>query len=396
MMHVKNMETPKEKGFLLNYEGFLYPLIVIQCVWIGAGAMAWDPAIAGHFASFSPVIYTPLLAILFSGAALFAYQFRDLISDYFSQFNYNEKFAYFLIHLLFFFMPLFVIRHPSATLSFLSLDFFILFTMFRENSLNRIYAANFFILILLIMKQPNISHVWVMGALLLIACSMCFDFFYFRARKYNAVRHLTIGEFLKIGARYILPPILAGILFFHTLPPIQPRASKYKSIGIAPSSGREIQVKPDISTRMVLTAAITALILMFTLALLNWLSKKYRIKNAPPAIELKGLMKRVRNFVDEKILHPKRRRPASPRDIIIHDYNRFCEEMARNGRERSSSQTPHEYAEIITPVFFNKAGMVEDITFAFEKAMYAGTEIKPADAEKFSMEVENALGLINP
>lgn len=394
MMQVKNIEIAKEKGFLFTYGGILYPLIVIQCVWIGAGAMAWDPAIAKHFASFSPMIYIPLLVILFSGAALFAYQFRDLLSDYFPQFNYNERFAYLLIHLLFFFMPLFVIRHPSATLSFLSLNFFVLFTMFKENSLTRIYAANFFILILLILKQPNISSFWVIVSVLLIACTMCFDYFYFRSRKYNAARYLPLGEFAKIGIRYIVPPILAGILFFWALPPLQPRASKYKSIGFTPSPGRAIQVRPDISTRMVLTAALTALVLMFALALLNWLNKKYRSKNTPPAIELKGLMRRVRDFVDEKIFHPKRPRPSSPRDSIIHDYNRFCEEMARIGRERSRSQTPHEYADMINPVFFNKGAMVESITFTFEKAMYGGAETKPADAEYFTGEVEEILSLL--
>ncbi|HOE63549.1 MAG TPA: DUF4129 domain-containing protein [Candidatus Sumerlaeota bacterium] len=396
MMHVKNIETQSEKGFRLQYGGILYPLIVIQCVWIGAGAMAWDPSIAERFASFSPLIYTPLLAILFSGAALFAYQFRDLFTDYFSQFNYNEKFAYFLIHLLFFFMPLFVIRSPSATLSFLSLNLFILLTMFKEVSLNRIYAVNFFILILLILKQPNLPHIWILGALLLIAGSMCFDFFYFRSKKYNSARNLPMGEFLKIGGRYILPPFLAGIILFHALPPIRPQASRGKSIGFALSSRREIHVRPDISTKMVLAAALTALILMFTLALLNWLNKKYRAKNLPPVIELKGFMKRVRNFVDEKILHPKRRRPSSPRDSIIYDYNRFCEEMAKNGRERPSFQTPREYADFITPSFLNKKNMVEDLTSVFEKAMYGGAEIEVADAEKFSLEVEKVLALKNP
>ena len=394
MMQVKNIESQKDKVFSLTYGGFLYPLIVIQCVWIGAGAMSMDPAIAAHFASFNSLIYTPLLAVLFCGAALFSYEFRDLLSDYFSQFNYNEKFAYFLINLLFFFMPLFIIRRPSATLSFLSLNFFILFTMYNERSLARIYASNLFIIVLLISKQPALSIFWVIVSYLLVTCTMCFDYFYFRSRKYDVRRYLPIGEFAMIGIRYVLPSLLAGVLLFWALPPIHPRITKNESIGFMPSSGREIQVRPDISTRMVLTAALTALILMFTLALLNWLHKKYRSKNPPPAIELKGLMRRVRNFVDEKIFHPRRPRPSSPRDRIINDYNRFCEEMARMGQERFASQTPHEYASIIMPALFDKGPIVNNITYAFEQAMYRGAKIIPEDAETFTWEVDRILALL--
>jgi hypothetical protein len=391
MMRIKNIAVLEERGFFPAYGGVLYALVLGQCLWIGAGALSYDPVVTREFASLRPGMYVPLLGALFGGAVLFSMKFQDLISDYLTQFNYSEKFAYMLVHILFFFMPLFILRRPSGTFSLLSLNLFILVTLVQPRCFARLYLSNLFLLCTIIIKTPTVPPLWVATAYLLLALPMCLDYFYFKSRQYDSGRMISFSELLRIVARYILPPILLAAILYATLPPMHRHLMPHGGIPLRGVGERAAPVEPNLSSRLVIYAAIIAVLLMFTLALMNWLQRHLRGKNPPQFIEMKGIIRKVRHFVEDILIRPRRRRPSSPRESIIHDYNRFCEEMGHVGLERAISQTPQEYTRTLQPAVSARWNNLLDMTSAFENVMYGDENVDETYAAWFRGEVDSLL-----
>jgi len=391
MMQIKNIAVLEKQGFFPSYGGLLYALVLGQCLWIGAGALSYDPVVTREFASLRPGMYVPLLGVLFGGGVLFSMKFQDLISDYLKQFNYSEKFAYMLVHVLFFFMPIFIVRRFSGTFSLLSLNLFILVTLVQPGCFARLYFSNLFLMCTIIIKAPTVPPLWVAIAYLLLALTMCLDYFYFKSRQYDSGRMLPFSELLRIAVRYILPPIFLAAILYVTLPPMHRRLMPHGRITLRGVAERVAPVEPNLSSRLVIYAAIIAVLLMFTLAILNWLQRHFGGKNPPKFIEMKGIVRRVRHFVEDVLIRPRRRRPSSPRESIIHDYNRFCEEMGNLGLGRAISQTPQEYTNTLQPAVAARWNNLLEMTSAFENVMYGDKNVDETYAEWFRGEVDSLL-----
>ena len=371
------------------YRGVLYFLVFLQCLWIGIGALIYESEIGGTGFDFKPWFYLPLFTVLFGGAILFSMTFHVLLQDFFRQFDYGEKFAFFLVHCVFFCFPLFIFQRFYIVFSFLSLNLFIVLCLVLPSHFTRLYASHLFLVCVMIIKLPRMSPLWPLAGFLLIALSMSLDYFYFKAQTYGEKRALPLEEFRKIALRYILPPLFIAGFIYWRLPPLSGRIRRF-SFEI-PLEQRASQ-PPDMFDLIVKTV-IVALLLMIAIALLNWIQKKLRGGKPAPVIVMKGIVRRVQKFVEDKIVRPAREKLLDPKARIIHEYNRFCEEMGKAGFERALFLTPQEYAENLKPHTGDFIDHLESITATFEGVMYGASEAEEKDALEFKDHVKEFLGL---
>jgi len=316
-----------------------------------------------------------------------AMTFQHLLADYVRQFNYSEKFAFFLAHCVIFFLPTFVMRRFSIVFSLLSVNLVIMLFLVEPHAFTRLYASNLLLMIVVILKAPNASPVWALIGFILIASAMCLDYFYFKGQKYGESHQLPPAEFLHIGIRHILVPIaIAGFLYWW-LPPLFRHVSRHRGIRIDGAATRPTLSPPDIGD-ILFRAIIVAVLLMITIALLNWLQKKLKMRRAALIVPMRGILRKLKKFVQEKVLQPVRPHLTNPRERIIFYYNRFCDELGRRGFARASYQTPSEYAKILRPPAADKWGIIEKITHTFEDVMYGAKSVSEDDALGFKKEVE--------
>jgi len=371
------------------YKAALYFLVFLQSVWVGVGALHYDPFMREMGFELKPLVYVPLIAVLFGGAIIFAMTFQSLLNDFFRQFNYGERFAFFLMHCVFFFFPLFIFQKFYIVFSFLFLNLFILLCLVMPRQFTRLYASNLFLVCVMIIKSPRMSPLWPLVGFILIGLSMSLDYFYFKVYHYGEKRALPFKEFGIIALRYILPPLfLAGIIYW-LLPPLNSRIRSFTF----EIPQEEAALPPPDMFGLIVKTVLVAILLMIAIALLSWIQKKLRGGKPAPVIVMKGVVRRVRKFVQEKILQPAREKLLDPRDRIIHEYNRFCEEMGKSGFERPLFQTPLEYAERLKPYTGDLEDHLIKITNTFEGVMYAARAAEENDALEFKDHVKDFLGL---
>ncbi len=371
------------------YKGVLYFLVFLQSVWVGVGALHYAQLLRDLGFELSPWLYVPLLSVLFGGAIIFAMTFQSLLGDFFRQFNYGERFLFFLMHCVFFFFPLFIFQRFYLVFSFLFLNLFILLCLVMPRQFSRLYASNLFLVCVMIIKSPRMTPLWPVAGFFLIALSMCLDYFYFKVYHYGEKRALPFREFGVIILRYILPPLFLAGIIYRLLPPLNKRMRTFR---FEIPQGEAATPPPDMFGLVVKTVLV-AILLMIAIALLNWIQKKLRGGKPAPVIVMKGVVRRVRKFVQEKILQPAREKLLDPRARIIHEYNRFCEEMGKFGFERPLFQTPLEYAARLKPYTGDLEDHVMKITDTFEGVLYAARNAEEKDALEFKDHVKNFLNL---
>ena len=371
------------------YKGALYILVFLQSVWVGVGALHYEPFMREAGFEFKPWLYVPLLTVLFGGAVVFAMTFQSLLGDFFRQFNYGERFLFFLLHCVFFVFPLFIFQRFYLVFSFLSMNLFLLLCLVMPRQFTRLYASHLFLVCVMIIKVPGMSPLWPLVGFLLIGLSMCLDYFYFKVYHYGETRVLPFKEFGTITLRYILPPLFLAGLVFRLLPPLYKRAKRF-SFDIP---REEAAIQPPDMFGIIVKTVLVALLLMVTIALLNWIQKKLRGGKPAPVIVMKGVVRRVQKFVEEKIFQPARAKLLDPKARIIHEYNRFCEEMGKSGFERPLFQTPLEYAVRLKPYTKDFEDHLIKITTTFEGVMYAARGAEEKDALEFKDHVKDFLNL---
>jgi len=372
------------------YKTALYAFAFSQCVWIGVGALHFDPVIRRMIPGLSFLIYVPLLLTLFGGAVLIGMVLQDVLADFFRQFHYGERFAFLLIHVLVFCIPIVLFMRFFLSFCLLSLNLFLALTLVNRQSFTRLYASNLFLMSMVILKQPGVSPIWILGGFLLIASCMSLDYFYFKASDYGESRGMPPIEFRRIAFKYVLPPVLLGIFLFWTLPPIF-RQYRFQGIHLDIPASR-LQLPPKELSRLVLNTVILTVLFMIGLALLYWLRKKLKGRKPPTVIRMKGVMTRVQKFVKEKILHPKGKKGMGPKDRLILEYNRFCMEMRDAGYPRESSRTPFEYSRMLEAPSGDLWETVEKITHIFQDVMYGNRDVEETDVVRFQGDVEKILG----
>jgi hypothetical protein len=378
-----------ESGSSIPYRRSLYLFAFFQTVWISIGTLYFDPYMKDPGFSFKPYIYIPLVCLIFGSAILVAMTLQMLLTDFFRQFNYSEKFAFFLVHWVFFFLPTMLLRRFNMSLSILCMDFFILLCLVMPVHFQRLYASNIFLLTMILIKVPQTPSLWVVVGFILVSISMCLDYFYFKVYSYGEMRFLGFWEFLKIGIRYIIPPLVFAGLVYMFLPPLTPKMTFRGGISLSMPS-QDVVLTPQYFSRLVFEGVLVAILLMVSIALLNWLQRRLRGKKPPPAIPFKGIIRKIQKFFEEKIIQPQKEKSLSPRDRIILEYNRFCEEMGRIGFGREVFQTPDEYSLILHPKTDRKETL-QTITQTFDHVMYGNHDIDETDEQSFNQSLKSIL-----
>lgn len=378
-----------ESGDSIPYRGTLYFFAFLQTAWIGIGALYFDPYMKNLGFSFKPYAYIPLVCLFFGSAIMIAMILQTLLTDYFKQFNYSEKFAFFLVHLVFFFLPSMLLRRFSFTLSILCMDFFILLCLVTQIHFQRLYAANIFLLSVVIIRFPQVSPLWIAIGFILVALSMRLDYFYFKLDSYGEARRPAFEETVKIGAYYLIPPLLFAALVYRFLPPLSPRIRFDRGISFTMPS-RDVVMSPQYFSRLILEGALVAILLIVTIALLNWMQRKLRGKKPPPEIPLRGVMRKIQRFFEEKIIQPQKEKALNSRDRVILEYNRFCEEMGRFGFARESYQTPDEYEALLFPKTDQKE-ILQSVTQTFDHVMYGNHGIDETEERSFTRSLKSLI-----
>lgn len=389
--HPLVISTPEAgaAGSSIPYRKPLYLLAFFQTAWISIGALYFDPYMQYLGFSFKPYVYIPLVCLLFGCAILIAMTLQMLLTDYFRQFNYSEKFAFFLVHLVFFFLPTMLLQRFNMSLSILCMDFFILLCLVMPIHFQRIYASNIFLMTVVLIKFPQTPPLWIMVGFILISISMCLDYFHFKVNSYGETRFLGFWKITKIGVGYIIPPLVFAGLVYRFLPPLTPKMTFKGGISLSMPS-RDVVLNPQNFSRLVLEGILVAIFLMVSIALLNWLQRKLRGKKPPLVIPVKSIIRKIQKFFEEKIIQPQKEKSLSPRDRIILEYNRFCEEMAKIGFERETFQTPDEYAQILHPKT-DKKETLQTITQTFDHVMYGNHDIDEKDEQNFNISLKSIL-----
>jgi len=381
----------KDESFGTSYSALLYITIFLQCLCIGAGALYYDPFLKMKHISLDPISSMPLISLLFGMTIFISWKFNKILSDFFRLFSYKEKFGFFIIHCGMFFLPVFFIHQVSIIYSLLSVNLFLAFCLALPHIFARLYASNMLLLVIIIIKVPNLSLSWVLLSFLLICIPMCFDYFHYRKRKYGETHQVNPGEFYSIIIRYIIIPVLLSIALYIFLPPM------HKKFNPAPEIRRHEHYRTKVTTDsthindIVVRAVLLGMMLMFLIALVNWVHKKLRGNKPPVVIPLKGFMRKVKKFVKEKIISSEAVYDDIPRDRIIRDYNKLCVEMGKLGYEKSIHHTPSEFLKRVQFLPEGKLDILKAITLKFENVLYGNKEVKKKESRKFRKKIKTLL-----
>lgn len=389
-MRIYPTKPVSEEKPAFSYQAMTYIIALVQTVAIGAGALYYEPHILGYITGLTPITYIPLLTVVYGGAVLFSLSLQDLLGDFIRQMGYREKFTFFLFHCLFFFLPTFIMMRFFIVFALLSLNLFILLYLALPTAFTRLYCVNLFLMCTAVIKSPTASPVWMFTCIFLIGLSMMLDHFHFKTKSYDEKRVMKSRELLKIVTRYVLAPMVFGILVFMILPSF-PHQYKVSPVIQPEAPRRPVSLTPSQTMDFIFDAVIMALFIMLSLAFLVWLQKKMRRGKKTDELPATGIMQKVQKFVREKILPHEETIPLNPRDKIIYEYNRFCKLMDKKGYGRKIFETPREYeGHLLKPApYMEKA--IHQIASLFEKVQFGNSPVTESDAAGYRETVEYAV-----
>lgn len=366
----------------------LYSKITYEAMLIFfAFALSVYSASLGTFFTLKKILYitTPFIIIYYAIPVLFLAFFKTLITDFVSEFHYREKFAFFLVHLVFFFMPMFIgIR--SFTVSAIAVNFPLLLFLLRTQNYARLYFWNSIILLSVFLFNPRISPIYIFIFTGLLFTCMILDYFHFKASAYNDDRKIKFRELFFVLILFAGIPTLIGFIISHFIPMMTPVNAKdlfYKSIKYSGPSGT-----PNISAlKLMIEGMILVILISVALALLSWLQSKLTKRKAVIVKGVKSSVHEKEKFFPTKAKKKVYEVAGDIRSKIIHLYNIFVADMYELTPEKKTYQTPLEYAQFYSEQNPERAANIHNLTQIFERAKYGDEEMFQSDLKIMEREI---------
>ncbi len=392
--HIEYAEPP-----VWTYQRLLYAVVFFESLVVATGGLYYDRAIMGYLPALRPVIFLPLLIVLYGGGVLLSIYARDLLSDYLSQLNYQERLAYLLIHCLFFFIPAMFLLKFYLSLCLICLNVPFMATLVLPRIYQRVHAVNLSLLCLVLLKNKNASPLWWTACFILMGLAFTLEYYHFRTREElgfkidrpesNGGGGNVLRETGRVFLRYILPAAVFMLLIYMILPAMEPRM-KYR---VMPdfSARHRVSLTPAgtvvLRARLIVDAAILAGLIIAAVLIMQWFYKKLRGNKPPVDIPLPKILQRVRRIVAQALFSSAEPEGNSPLEMMIRDYRRLCARLAPVGFSRDSNATPREYSLLFSSAPEDRKQSIQSVTAAFENALYGARPVTGEDAQSFRRKV---------
>jgi hypothetical protein len=340
-------------------------------------------------------ICLPLLIAVFGLLFAVAGVLKHLILDVISNLSYRERFAVFLLYGVFFVMPIFIFHGPNLLLSFVFLLLPLAFFCQKQQNFNRLYFVNALVLATTIMSYPRSSPVVVFVFVILLIVTLLFDYVAAKEEKFRTALPIQWADILRILSFYAVLVIGLGGAFYVLTPPLTPHVYVSSQQEYA---SREVSLETlsqETLVKLLIYTVVLIILLFVLLAVLNWISKKFRKRTVTPIEVVKSSLSVLKKAVQETFFRKIKMQFSSPRDAIVFYYAIFCERLAQAGFARKSDWTPREYAAHLrtnVPISADPEAMLfgslDFLTTTFERAIYSPLSIAPDDSERFKRSLD--------
>ena len=269
----------------------------------------------------------------------------------------------------------------SFTVSAIVMIFPLLLVLLTPQAFARLYLWNSIIVFAVLLSNPKMPIIYPACFILLVSITMMFEYFFFKADRYEERRKVKFMEFLGLILILIILPVGIGFI----LSTLIPHLNTLKIDEIFPgyqiyhysNSGKESIGK------MMLEALVLVVLITATIALLSWLQRKTPkvkiITHKGTPSHLSRIEETIKETIKKKIFSVG----EDLRSKIIFLYNLFIEEIGEIGFRRKHSATPAEYAREFADRVSATSERIFAVTDIFEKARYGKEFISQSDLDVF-------------
>lgn len=326
----------------------------------------------------------PILAGIFGLSFTIAFFLKYPLMDLITSMHYRERMALVFVYSIFFITPLVLLTKADLGLCLISLALPTSVFLQRSSQFLRHYLLNAMIFIVTLAKNPELGWLYVVGFILLLMGCFLFDYFYFKAEKYQSSEFVGISDLVGLGLRLFFPLLAAGFALQLIMPQLEPH---HLNILSTSPSRVEKEMPSSISTSSIISLAyhliVLIIIILVALAMLNWLRKKLSKRRLAPTGRARASFGKIRKFVEEKIVRKWRSHLGDARATIIFYYCLYCQELGRLGYPRPAHQTPQEYNEWLKNQLGPGEQELDHIRYTFERARYSSETIARQEAQEF-------------
>lgn len=359
---------------IVPYQYALYILSYLLTIYVMVLALA-DTGYLG----LAPVL-AGIFGLCFLIALLFKYPLMDLITSM----HYRERMALVFVYAIFFIAPLVLLAKADLAFCLISLALATSVFLQRSSQFLRLYLLNAMIFIVTLAKNPELGWLYVEGFILLLMGCFLFDYFYFKAAKYESSEFVGISDLARLAVRLFFPLLVAGFALQLITPQLAPH--HLNILSTSPSRVEKGTAAP-ISTSSIISLAyhliVLIIIILVVLAMLNWLRKKLSKRRLATTGRAQASFGKLRKFVEEKFVRKWRSHLGDARATIIFYYCLFCQELGRLGYPRPAYQTPQEYNEWLKNQIRPGEQELDHIRHSFERARYSSETIARQEAQAF-------------
>jgi hypothetical protein len=345
--------------------------------------------LAVHYGLNLPLlVYFPLVSLGYGLCFLGASGLRVLFLDLLANLQYRERIALFLVHAVFFVMPIYLFEAISLIPCFLFLNIPLCLLLQRAQNFNRLYANNILILITTALVNPQVPVFWLLAAGMMLITCMIGDRFVFIGERYSVGNQIKIRDVGESVLLYVILIALASLGLYGLTPRLPVPRGITKGVLEGPA-GRSAQ---PLDTRMIFDLVLSTVILLMlvvgALALLSWLHKKLRKSHPKEFLPVQSSLSTLKKIVREKIIRRFKTHFSNPREMVVFYYGLLCEQMRNFGFGREPWVTPLEYASYLKITIPEKPSGIDQITDVFQRAKYSPHPVLPDEAKAFKHTVE--------
>jgi len=366
---------------------YLSPCLVLAYAW--AYAFTVFATLVGLTATHIWSAKMTWLAVTMGFGALFALVvgLRPLVIALIEDLGIREKMGIFLLLGMLFVSPKLIT--PRATLidCLIVLQIPLVAQLVKRENFLQLYGVNFLLVCLgtfVAWQTEGGGFEWAGALVVCLAGCFAADRFFLELERYPNLAAQPVGRPLLLGIQYGAVALIGGTLLYLVTPELAmaPRAETARTVVGRPGGAQTLSLRTlwDLAWQTVLLMVL----IIATLAVLQWLKKKYRrTEGGKDSAIGDGVMRMVRKILRPTPRPPQMRRGFSPREQILRGYWAWCDEMERFGLVRRPEMTPKEYARAIAQTERQVASPVGELTGIFEQAKYDRREPAARQVEDF-------------
>ena len=310
-------------------------------------------------------------------ALLLGRSIRLVLSDFYRQFQYREKFALFLGHAALFFAPYFVLQLPTWAIPMGFLLVALSVQSIDAVFFGRIYAVTMLLAFFGVWKggygNPMPPAALLASYFFFLLLALRFGHLRFRLEAEGGGLGLDMTEALRQTILpSMLPPAIGLVVYIIGAQFLFPRQWAFR---LDPSSQPTAPILGRSSAEIFWTAIITVGVIVGCLVLLAWLERKLRGKGKGKAEEVDPLGATARMLAEEAAaldaVHEER--ATGPRERILLAFKKFARIHARQEAETAETflaRTQRErVAELFNDACYDRRPLTDEDAEAFEKML---------------------------